>query len=149
MGTAKEIVDRGISAWRAGDADAYAQLYSEDCEIVTPGGMTLRGRDGAKQFIELWYEACPDNELRIEREHEAGSTVVHEATFVGTHTGNLRTPDGQVIAPTGRRLEVRYAFAFTVEGDLIQSVRGYFDQVDVLTQVGLMPEPAPGARVSG
>jgi ketosteroid isomerase-like protein len=87
--------------------------------------------------------------MRIEREHEAGSTVVHEATFVGTHTGNLRTPDGQVIAPTGRRLEVRYAFAFTVEGDLIQSVRGYFDQVDVLTQVGLMPEPAPGARVSG
>jgi hypothetical protein len=36
-----------------------------------------------------WSEAFPDNEITIDREYIAGSVVVQECTFTGTHTGNL------------------------------------------------------------
>ena len=54
-------------------------------------------------------------------------------------------PNGQVIPATGRSLSVPYADVFEVEGDRITSDRLYFDQVELLTQLGLMPDPAAAA----
>jgi steroid delta-isomerase-like uncharacterized protein len=136
---AKEVVDRGLAAWRARDADAFAQCYGDDAEIVGPGGMLLRGQEGARQFFAGWMEAVPDNEVTIQTEYWTDSAVFQEAVFSGTHTGNLVSPDGQVIPPTGRRVSAPFADIFVVERDRIQSDHIYFDQVEFLTQLGLMP----------
>jgi predicted ester cyclase len=138
---AKEVVDRGLALWRARDVDGFANLYTADAPLAAPG-MDARGPDGARMFITLWYEAFPDNEVAIETEVIAGSVVMQEGTFSGTHTGNLQLPDGQVIPPTGRAVKAPYAEAFVVEGDQITSDHLYFDRMELLTQLGLVPEPA-------
>jgi steroid delta-isomerase-like uncharacterized protein len=145
MASAQEVVDRGLQAWRAGDADAFAACYSEDATLTAPGGMELHGRDGARQFMAGWREAFPDNEITIEREYESGSVVFQEGIFSGTHTGTLTSPDGQSIPATGRSLRAPYADVFEVQGDQVVSERLYFDQVELLTQLGLMPAPAASA----
>ena len=145
MSDPKAVTDRCLQTWRARDAEAFAECYAEDTTIVAPGGVELRGRDGAKQFLAIWAEGIPDNELTVTHEYVCGSVVVQQAVFSGTHTGGLMAPNGQVIPATGRSLSVPYADVFEVEGDRITSDRLYFDQVELLTQLGLMPDPAAAA----
>jgi hypothetical protein len=145
MAGAEDVIRRGLEAWRARDADAFAASYSDDAAIRAPGGLELQGKEGARAFMGVWAEAFPDNEIRIEHEYVDGSVVVQEGTFSGTHTGNLTTPDGQVIPPTGRSVKATYADVFVVEGDLVVSDTLYFDRLELLTQLGVVPEPAAAA----
>ena len=93
-------------------------------------------------FLTVWSEAFRDNEITVDREYIAGSVVVQEGTFTGTHTGNLTAPDGTVIPPTGSSISGPYVDTLVVEGDLIASDRLYYDRLDIFEQLGLIPEPA-------
>ena len=53
----------------------------------------------------------------------------------------MSSPAGD-IPPTHKRLNGRGVQIFRVEGDAVVDTRLYFDQVQVLTQLGLMSEPA-------
>jgi predicted ester cyclase len=134
-----------LQAWRARDAEAFAECYAEGATIVAPGGVELRGPDGAKQFLAIWVEGVPDNEITITHEYVCGSVVVQEGVFSGTHTGGLMAPSGEVIPATGRSLSAPFAEVLEVEGDRITSDRLYFDQVELLIQLGLMPDPSVAA----
>jgi hypothetical protein len=68
------------------------------------------------------------------------TTVVQEATFSGTHTGPLPTPDGGEIPATGRRLEADFVEVFVVADGLIRSDRIYYDQLEFMVQLGLVPD---------
>jgi predicted ester cyclase len=68
--------------------------------------------------------------------------VVQGFTFEGTHDGTLSGPAGEIPA-THRRLNGRGVQIFRVEGDAVVDTRLYFDQVQIMTQLGLMPEPTP------
>ena len=141
----KSVTDRGLVAWRARDPEAFASCYAADATIGGPGGMELQGPEGAKQFFAIWAQGVPDNEITITREHVCGSVVVQEGIFSGTHTGDLMTPGGDVIPATGRSLKASYADVFEIDGDHITSERLYYDQVELLIQLGLMPAPAASA----
>jgi len=145
VASAKEVVDRALQAWRARDAEALAQCYAADAVIAASGGIEARGPEGERMFFTAWSEAFPDNELTVDREYIAGAVVVQEGTFTGTHTGNLVAPDGTVIPPTGRRLSGPYVAIVVVEDGLITSDRLYYDRLDMLEQLGLIPEPATGS----
>ena len=145
MANLKEIADKGLAAWRARDVEGFAALYSDDAVVKAPGGAELHGREGARQFFGMWNEAMPDNDIEILNEVESGSILVQEGIFRGTHTGTLATPDGQQIPATGKTLTAPYCDVFEFSGDQIVGERLYFDQVELLTQLGLMPEPEVAA----
>jgi predicted ester cyclase len=65
--------------------------------------------------------------------------VVEQARYVGTHTGPLRSPDGMEIPGTGKRFDFPFAAIFRVVDGKITSIRIYYDQIEVFTQLGLMP----------
>jgi ketosteroid isomerase-like protein len=71
----------------------------------------------------------------------AGELAVQEARFTGTHTGTLRAPSGDIPA-TGRSVDLRYVGVQSVENGRVASFHLYFDQAELLTQLGLMPEHA-------
>lgn len=58
--------------------------------------------------------------------------------MVGTHDGVLHTPNGDV-APTGRAVELRWAAVYVTDGDTLKSEHLFFDQMDFLGQLGLLP----------
>ncbi len=142
MAGAKDVTDRGLQAWRARDVDAFCSTYAEDATITASGGMEARGRGGAREFIQGWCQAMPDNEITILHEHVCGSVVVQEGIFSGTHTGDLVSADGQVIPPSGRTVKAPYIDVFEIRDDHVVAERLYYDQVEMLTQLGLMPAPA-------
>ncbi len=142
MGDPSDVAERGLQAWRSRDVEAFAATFAEDATLTAPGGVQLRGRDGASQFYSVWNDAVPDNDINIERRHACGSVVVEQGVFSGTHTGDLAAPNGQVVPATGLSVSVPYVEVFDIEGGQVAATRLYFDQVELLTQLGLMPDAA-------
>ena len=68
---------------------------------------------------------------------EAGDLVVVEGRFVGTFTGPLASPDGDV-EPTGASVDLRFADVARIRDGKIGAYHTYYDQLGLLTQLGLM-----------
>jgi steroid delta-isomerase-like uncharacterized protein len=135
---ATELVRAHDDYWNKGDKDSFVANFTESCEITTSGGLVLRGLAGAEIFWEAWHGAFPDTHLTIRDIFGTDNQVATEATFEGTHTGTLHTPDGSQIPPTGKHVSAPYVAIFTLQGDKIAAKHLYFDQVELLTQLGLM-----------
>ena len=55
-----------------------------------------------------------------------------------------RSPDGAEIPATGRSVDFPFVGVFKVEGGKISSIRLYYDQIEIFTQLGLVPGATSG-----
>jgi predicted ester cyclase len=138
MASAQEVGARFIDAFNAHDEARIRELNGENVVFEAPGDVRLEGREATTQYAMSWVRAFPDARLTVTNELVAGDWVAQECTFEGTHEGTLSSPTGDVPA-THRRLIGRSVQIFKVEGDVVTDTRLYFDQVQVMTQLGLMP----------
>jgi predicted ester cyclase len=135
----KEIVKRFYDNWNKKDKEANLADCSDSLEITAPGGLLLRGLSGAEMYWEGWCGAFPDNQQIMPIIVGVGDQAAAEGVFEGTHTGTLHAPDGTEISPTDRHISGKFSEFFVVRDDKIVSVHLYYDQLDLLTQLGLMP----------
>ena len=101
-------------------------------------GAQVSGRDAFIGFLGVFREAFPDMRLQIEQILSDGDAVAAEGTLTGTHDGVLHTPGGDV-PPTGRDVKFRWAAIYATEGDTLKSEHLFFDQMDFLGPLGLLP----------
>jgi steroid delta-isomerase-like uncharacterized protein len=141
MADAREIGQRFIDAFNAHDEARIRELNSDNTVFEAPGDVKIQGREPATQYAMAWLNAFPDARINVNNELVAGDWVVQEFTFSGTHEGTLMSPAGEIPA-THKTLNGRGVQVFRVEGETVADTRLYFDQVQVMTQLGLMPEPA-------
>jgi steroid delta-isomerase-like uncharacterized protein len=141
MADNKELARRFIEAFNAHDEKALLALDTVDTTFSAPGGVALKGREAAISYAMGWLTAFPDSRMVIRNEVISGDTILQEFTFEGTHTATLHAPTGDLPA-TNRRLSGRGAQVIKVRDGLVADTQLYFDQVDVLTQLGLMPVAA-------
>lgn len=141
MADAQQVGAEFVRAFNAHDEGRISELNADNAVLEAPGDVRVEGREAATQYGMAWWNAFSDARITVANELTAGDWVVQEFTFEGTHDGTLSTPAGDIPA-TNRRLEGRGVQIFRVEGDAIADTRLYFDQVQVMTQLGLMPEPA-------
>ena len=129
----KSVIERHVQAFGAKDAEA--EPWSTDAEIIAPVGQ-FRGRDQVLGFLRGYWDAFPDARLEIARLIGEGSLAAAEGLIIGTHTGVLRTPNGDV-PPTGRAVKIRWMSLYEVRGESIAAEHLYFDQSEFMTQLGL------------
>jgi predicted ester cyclase len=134
MAEAKQVVERHVDAFNTRQADA--EPWTEDAEFVAPGA-SMSGREEVLAFLGAFWEAFPDGRLELSRVFGEGSLAAAEGRFIGTHRGVFRTPTGEVPA-TGRLVEFRWMSAYEARGDELASEHLFFDQVELLSQLGLM-----------
>lgn len=140
--TLKDRVYRLNAAVNAHDLNPIGDMYAEDAELVWPGLGPTKGRNAIVGFYATLFGAFPDVHVTIKRIIEEGSAVAIEYTSEGTHSGPLPMPDGE-LPPTNRRIRTDASSIGAVDGEgLIKTQREYFDQVEILAQLGLMPAPA-------
>jgi len=123
--------------------EAYLANQQHDVDVLLPGGLALHGRDELRRYTEALWTAFPDGSLAFDDQALAEDVAATEVVFTGTHTGLMLTPDGP-IPPTGMRVTLRSASILRIKDDLITSEHVCLDQLDMLTQLGLMPS-APSA----
>jgi len=141
MADARQVGADFVAAFNAHDEDRIRQLNSENSVLEAPGDVRVEGREAATQYAMAWLRAFPDAQITVKNELVSGDWVAQEFTFEGTHEDTLSGPGGEIPA-THRHLTGRGVQVFRVEGDAVADTRLYFDQVQVLTQLGLMPEGA-------
>ena len=138
MSEARDISDRYTEAMKAHDADALGALYADDGVYSEPAG-EFRGREAMVQYWERFFTAFPDLDPRDEFKAESGDTAINEWSMSATNSGPLETPEGTIPA-TGKRVTLRGCDVLTVREGRIRSHRVYYDQMGLLTQLGLVPE---------
>ena len=141
MGTPREVFDRGHALFNKHDVDGLLEIYSDDAELKGPGGMTFKGKAEIAQFTRGWIQGFPDCLTKSTNVIEAGNYIVEEGIFTGTHSGVFPTPMGD-IPPTGKRVEGPYVDVFEIREGKVVSDRLTFDRLQLMEQLGLVPEPA-------
>lgn len=144
MASVSQIAAADIDAFNAHDEERIRALHTENAVLEAPGEVRLEGREATTQYAMAWLRAFPDARLEVHNEVEAGPWVVQEFTFEGTHEETLSGPGGDIPA-TNRHLRGRGVQILKIDGEQVAETRLYFDQVQVLTQLGLMPEPSAAA----
>lgn len=141
----REAYQRLHDAFKTMDEAGLRAAAAADVEFSMPG-MTVTGIDAYIEMARVWWNAFPDLSMSVRSVTVDGDTVVEEGVFSGTHTGAMPSPDGQMIPPTGRRVELAYADFFTVrDGVVVTSDRLYMDRLSMLEQLGLLPAPGAAA----
>jgi ketosteroid isomerase-like protein len=141
MGLARELMDRGTNAVLTGDLEVLREIYSPDVVATTPDSGTLRGIDKFIEWNQAFVGAFTDRAYHSAKQQETADCAIDQGEFVGTHTNPLQLPDGQSVPPTGKQIRMRSADMATVRDGKIVSHDFYFDQLDMLTQLGLIDAP--------
>jgi ketosteroid isomerase-like protein len=113
VGKGREAAERYYGLFAAGDFPAATALFAPGCATVTPAGSMDPAQHEA--FARAFKAGLPDARMELVRAVESGDEVFIEGRFVGTHTGDLVTPQGTLPA-SGNRLEMPYADYFRVDG---------------------------------
>lgn len=142
MGEARQVIDRMTEAMVTHDRRALAAAYAEAAVATTPDEGELKGRDAIVRYLGGFLDAIPDFRWESLAEHESGATSIDEGWVVGTNTGPIVLPSGGTLPATGKRVRVRGCDVATVEDGLIVSHNFYFDQMELLGQLGLLPDGA-------
>ena len=140
MGQAREVMDRLNRAMESKDKEALASSYAADAVAYTPDQGEIRGRDAITSYLFDLWDAMPDVRYNQTGRHESGNVAIDEGIIIGTNTGPLRMPNGETMQPTGKELRIRSCDVAAVENGEITSHHFYFDQVEFLSQLGLMRE---------
>lgn len=88
--------------------------------------------EGMVACLAGFFRAVPDLSCTLDAMVEEGDLLVMRGTMRGTHTG----PVGS-FPPTGRSIALEGVDMVRFEGDKLAEHWGYYDQIGLLTQLGL------------
>ena len=128
-------------AFNAHDEVTLKSLFADNARFIAPGDVRLVGKDAIAGYTNSWMKALPDAKITVTHEIVSAPWVVQEFTFEGTHRAPLTGPMG-TIAATNRKVSGQCVSITRYENDLAVETRLYFDVVQLLTQLGVMPVPS-------
>lgn len=140
MPESKDTTARFVAAFNAHDEKALHELHSDDIKFNAPGGFKATNAKEATAYAMTWLKAFPDGKMKVRSEIVSAPWVVQEIQMEGTHTAPLESPTG-TIAPTYKKVVGYGVQILRVQDGKIAEARIYFDQLDQLSQLGLLPTP--------
>ena len=140
MTDVKDIATHFIAAFNAHDEKALSALHASDIKFEAPGFKASTGHE-ATAYAMGWLKGFPNGKMTVRHEVVSAPWVVQEVLMEGTHTAPLESPTGP-IAPTYKKIASYGVQMLRVENGKIVETRIYFDQLDQMRQLGLMPTPA-------
>ncbi len=135
----KDLVRRFAVAINAADWDALDSLVTEDFRRhsqATPD-VQVSSRAEFRELQESFLASMPDQHIAIEFLLAEGDKVAGYATYAGTLTG----PMGE-FPPTGKSAESKFVSIFRIEDGRLAELWVEWDNLAMLTQLGLFPPPA-------
>jgi hypothetical protein len=104
MAERRNVLQQFYERFGESDLDGAVALFSEAVRISDPGLGTVDGLGAMRGYLEGLKGPVPDARAVVERQFEAGDTVIVEGRFTGTNTGPLQGPDGEFrIATLGKK----------------------------------------------
>jgi len=130
----KALVRRVLELLNERDTAAF-EYYASDYIYHGPGGQELRGREGIKGLWAVFFAAFPDLRATIDDMVAEGDKLVLRWTVRGTHRGEF-----QGIAPTNKQVTLPIIEMFRVAGGQLVEAWDSFDRLDLMQQLGAIPQ---------
>jgi steroid delta-isomerase-like uncharacterized protein len=137
----RELLERYVELYNAGDLDACMELYAEDAVQWMHDGL-FEGVHAIQERLARDLTAFPDARYVVESFVEDGEKFADEWTFTGTNTGPFRLPDGSEVPATGRPVELKGMELVEVRDGKIVVDNLYYDFIAAVAQLGLVPAGA-------
>jgi len=137
MGALGDQVLRAFELGDRHDFEGMAEVQTDDCVLTMPG-VVISGRAQAEGYYRTLWDAFPDGRHQILNLVEAPDSCFVEAFWSGHHTGPFRMPGGE-LPPSGREVSFHMASISIPRDGKIGIVRVYYDSMEFLTGIGLIP----------
>lgn len=129
---------RALEASVVGDSTVIADLYTDDVKGWAPAMSVSSAAELAVEFEDR-DRAFSDIELEVSPFEVAGERACVEWVVSLTHSGPLELDDALVLEATGLRVTLHGVTVAEFAGDRIASFRQYWDEVELLEQLALLP----------
>jgi steroid delta-isomerase-like uncharacterized protein len=137
MGASRQIAEQLYAAVATHDSRALSELCAPTCEMIEPG-VHLNSGDQIGSYMQTFFTAFPDLRIEVQSMLEEDDAVATEVRFIGTHTGPLAGPGGE-LPPTGKEVDLVGADFLTVSNGKLTSWHVYYDTGAFMSQLGLSP----------
>jgi predicted ester cyclase len=141
MTETKDTAAHFVSAFNAHDEKALNTLHADHIKFEAPGGFKANTSHEATGYAMTWLKAFPNGKMTVHHEIVSAPWIVQEVVMEGTHTGPLESPNGTV-QPTHKKVVSKGVQLLRIENGKIVETRIYFDMLDQMAQLGLLPTPA-------
>ena len=135
------VVRETHAALARGDLETFKSLLAPDyvrhCQAMPPDLQEIRGTEKFVAFLEGFIAGAPGYEDVLSQMIAQGDRVAYVSTMSGTHTG----PMGG-LPPTGKAFTVVNIVIQRLEDGKIAETWVSWDNVAMLSQLGLFPPPA-------
>ncbi|MFC7027494.1 ester cyclase [Halomicroarcula sp. GCM10025324] len=137
------LVEAFLTAFVGGDAEAVADLVTEDCVLHEPRWpITRTGRSAIVDATGDNEGTFTDLDIRVERSVSADGEIAAYVTASGRNVGPVRMK-GREIAPTGRPFEVPQFGHYRIEDGRIAEAWILADALGIVEQLDNFPK-GPG-----
>ena len=134
-----DFAHRWMDAWNRHDAEAVAELCTDDVEFTDPALGTVHGRPAVAEWVRTCGRAFPDYRFEepepplfaADRQKVIAPWVMH-----GHNTGPLEPPG---FAATGRTVRIEGVDHWWIRDGLVHRYRADYDSADAFRQLGLLP----------
>lgn len=138
MGQARDVLDKmTVALTEERDLNSVVDIYADDAVVTTPDAGEIRGHDQIAEYWREFVDGFSDSAYEPISKIETENKAVDEGFFVGTNTGPLKSPEGETLKPTGKKVKIRSCDVATVQDGKITEHHLYFDQADFMGQLGL------------
>lgn len=129
------IVLEHVAAENRHDVEAtIATFHSARYEV---NGEESDGEAAVRDLLRGLMAGFPDFKAELGKTYHADDAVIGEARVTGTHSGEFAG-----VPATGRRVDYPLVAIFEFEDDQLVCEKVYFDSATILTQIGVLPDPA-------
>jgi ketosteroid isomerase-like protein len=142
VGQARELMDRVTGALLSKDLEKLRDLYAPHAIAVTPDAGELQGPEAIIEYFRAMDEAFPTMSYESVGTYESGDCAIDQGDMLAHNTGPIHMPDGTTLPATGKQVRVRSIDIATVHDGKIVRHEWYWDQLELLVQLGLLEAPA-------
>ncbi|HEY7105110.1 MAG TPA: nuclear transport factor 2 family protein [Acidimicrobiia bacterium] len=133
------ILIRGLEASVTGDSSVVPEIYTDDVKGWAPA-MHVSSADELATELEDREDAFSDIELAFLPLDVGGDRACVEWMMTATLSGPIVIDGELAIEPSGERITLHGVTVAEFDGDRISSFRQYWDEGELLAQIGLLPD---------
>ncbi len=127
-----EVIGRFFSAMDEHDVRKMAQYCTNDIvadEVAEPEPFV--GIEAFKKGYADVFQGYPDCKSEVTENYADGNAVICQVRWWATNLGVFRGAE-----PTGKKVDIRIAYFFTMKGEKISRITEYYDVATLLAQQG-------------
>ncbi len=132
----EKLIEDWALAWSSPTSvEQLTSLFTDDCVYEdVPLGAVSHGKAELQGFYNMIYSVFPDFKIELTSQFLVGDHAGAEWILSGTHKG-----DFPGLPATNKRVSIRAASIFELEGNKLKRCSDYFDMATALKQIGALP----------